>query len=262
MPAPDGETGRTGIPGVASARMPRHIAMIMDGNGRWAESRGLSRSEGHIAGAKTVRRVMNACRPLGIEYLTLYSFSAENWSRPKDEIDALMELCVLYCRSERDSLLEERVRVRVIGDREGLPSEVRSALEELERVTAGESGSTLVLAINYAGRAEIVRAARRLVGDIASGAIGPDQIDADAISARLDTAGIPDPDLLVRTAGEMRVSNFLLWQISYAEIHVTRTLWPDFGENDLHAAIRDYACRQRKFGGLPDAADSSVQPPC
>lgn len=262
MPDPTRGAGAESIPGVPSERVPRHIAVIMDGNGRWAESRGLPRSQGHVAGAKAVRRVMNACRPLGVEYLTLYSFSAENWSRPKDEIDALMELCVLYCRSERDALLEEGVRVRVIGDRDGLPAHVREALEDIERATADLQESTLVLAINYGGRAEIVRAAKRLVDDVGSGRIEPDRIDADAISARLDTAGIPDPDLLIRTAGEMRVSNFLLWQISYAEIHVTRTLWPDFSESDLHDAIRDYACRQRKFGGLPDAATLSVRPPC
>lgn len=251
-----------GLTDVPPERMPRHVAIIMDGNGRWAQQRGMSRSDGHRQGAKSVRAVMTACKPLGIEYLTLYSFSAENWSRPQDEIDALMELCVLYCRSERDSLVEEGIRVRWIGDRSRLPSQVRGALEEVEHATAGVSGPTLVLAINYAGRAEIVHAARRIAQDVAAGRMRPEDVDDGEIASRLYTAGIPDPDLLIRTAGEMRVSNFLLWQISYSEIHVTRTLWPDFAESDLHAAIRDYACRQRKFGGLPDSPPSSTRPPC
>lgn len=243
-------------------RMPRHIAIIMDGNGRWAQARGLPRAEGHRQGAKSVRAVMTACKPLGIEYLTLYSFSAENWSRPKDEIDALMELCVLYCRSERDSLVEEGIRVRWIGDRGGIPAPVRDALEDVEAATAHVTGPTLVLAINYAGRAEIAQAARRIAEDVAAGRIRAHEVDERAVADRLYTHGIPDPDLLIRTAGEMRVSNFLLWQISYAEIHVTKALWPDFAESDLHAAIRDYACRQRKFGGLPDSAASSTRTPC
>ncbi len=247
---------------VPRERMPRHIAIIMDGNGRWAQARGLPRAEGHRQGAKSVRAVMTACKPLGIEYLTLYSFSAENWSRPKEEIDALMELCVLYCRSERDSLVEEGIRVRWIGDRGGLPPAVRGALEEVESATALVTGPTLLLAINYAGRAEIAHAARRIAEDVAAGRMRPDQVGERAVAERLYTAGVPDPDLLIRTAGEMRVSNFLLWQISYAEIHVTKALWPDFAEADLHAAIRDYACRQRKFGGLPDAPASSVRNPC
>lgn len=250
------------LPDVPRDRIPRHVAIIMDGNGRWAEARGLSRSEGHRAGAKSVRAVMRACKPLGIEYLTLYSFSTENWRRPREEIDALMELCVLYCRSEQASLVEEGIRVRVIGERAGLPAHVRGALEDVEGATQHLTGPTLVLAINYAGRAEIVSAARRIAEDAIAGRLAPSEIDERLVASRLHTAGVPDPDLLVRTAGEMRVSNFLLWQISYAEIHVTRTLWPDFGHADLHAAIRDYACRQRKFGALPGSADASAPPPC
>lgn len=251
-----------GLPDVPRERMPRHVAIIMDGNGRWAQQRGLLRAEGHRQGAKSVRAVMTACKPLGIEYLTLYSFSAENWSRPKEEIDALMELCVLYCRSERDSLVEEGIRVRWIGDRAGLPVAVREALEEVEAATAHVTGPTLVLAINYAGRAEIAQAARRIADDVAAGRMRVEEVDERAVASRLYTAGFPDPDLLIRTAGEMRVSNFLLWQISYAEIHVTRALWPDFAEADLHTAIRDYACRQRKFGGLPDSPASGTRTPC
>ncbi|MBX3316868.1 MAG: di-trans,poly-cis-decaprenylcistransferase [Phycisphaeraceae bacterium] len=250
------------LPDVPWERIPRHIAIIMDGNGRWAQARGLPRSEGHRAGAKSVRAVITACKPLGVRFMTLYSFSAENWTRPKEEIDALMELCVLYCRAERDSLVAEGIRVRWIGDREGLPSPVRDALEDVEQATAHVTGPTLVLAINYAGRSEIVRAARLLAQDVESGLVCSSEIDERMVASRLFAPDIPDPDLLVRTAGEMRVSNFLLWQISYAEIHVTRTLWPDFAESDLHTAIRDYACRQRKFGGLPDPLASSRREPC
>lgn len=247
---------------VSTERIPHHVAIIMDGNGRWAQQRGKPRSEGHRAGASSVREVMRACLPLGIKYLTLYSFSTENWRRPKDEIDALMELCVLYCRSEQESLVREGIRVRWIGDRDGLPAPVRGALEDVERATESQTGATLVLAINYAGRAEIARAARRIAEDVRAGRLEPADVDERAVAERLYTGDIPDPDLLIRTAGEMRVSNFLLWQISYAEIHVTSTLWPDFGANDLHAAIRDYACRQRKFGGLPGSADTSAPTPC
>ena len=243
-------------------RVPTHVAIIMDGNGRWAERRGLSRSEGHRAGAKSVREVMKACQPLGVRYLTLYSFSSENWRRPKEEIDALMELCVLYCRSEQESLVREGIRVRWIGDRDALPSHARAALEDVEAATRHQTGATLVLAINYSGRAEITRAARLLARDARDGRVDPEAIDDQALAARLYTSDIPDPDLLIRTAGEMRVSNFLLWQISYAEIHVTRTLWPDFGPSDLCDAIRDYACRQRKFGGLPGSETKDIAPPC
>lgn len=247
---------------LSSDRIPNHVAIIMDGNGRWAQQRGLPRSEGHRAGASSVREVMRACRPLGIKYLTLYSFSAENWRRPKDEIDALMELCVLYCRSEQESLVREGIRVRWIGDRDGLPPLVRGALEDVERATSTQTGATLVLAINYAGRAEITRAARLIAEDVRAGRLDPRDVDERAVTERLYTGDIPDPDLLIRTAGEMRVSNFLLWQISYAEIHVTRTLWPDFRASDLHAAVRDYACRQRKFGALPGSAHASATSPC
>ena len=243
-------------------RIPAHVAIIMDGNGRWAEQRGMSRSEGHRAGAKSVREVMRACRPLGVKYLTLYSFSSENWRRPKEEIDALMELCVLYCRSEQESLVREGIRVRWIGDREALPAHARGALEDVERATAGQTGATLVLAINYSGRGEIARAARLLAQEAQEGRLDPETIDERAVSERLFTSDLPDPDLLIRTAGEMRVSNFLLWQISYAEIHVTRTLWPDFGPDHLCEAIRDYACRQRKFGGLPASLSTKSTPPC
>lgn len=248
------------LPDVHPASIPRHIAIIMDGNGRWAQSKGLPRIAGHKAGAKTVKEIVSACGDIGVEVLTLYSFSVENWRRPKDEIDALMELCVAYCQSERDSLIKEGIRIRVVGDREGLPPHVRDALGALEEATSSLTGPTLALAINYGGRSELVHAARELARDVQAGLLTPEQVNEQTLQDRLYTRGLPDPDLLIRTAGEMRVSNFLLWQISYAEIHVTRTLWPDFGTTDLHAAVRDYACRQRRFGGLPNTAPERPTP--
>ncbi len=238
------------LPDVHPVRIPRHIAMIMDGNGRWATARGLPRTDGHKAGAKAVRTALVACSALGVEYLTLYSFSSENWRRPEDEVRALMELCVQTCHSEQAELSSTGVRVRVIGRREGLPEDVTAALDFVEQATAGGSRITLCLAINYGSRAEIADAARSLARDVAAGTLAPDQIDEAALESRLYTAGIPDPDLLIRTAGEMRVSNYLLWQISYSELYVTPTLWPDFSAKDLHAAVREYAGRNRKFGGL------------
>ncbi len=238
------------LPDVHPARIPRHVAIIMDGNGRWAIERGLPREIGHHNGAKTVRTVLTECARLGIEFLTLYSFSLENWKRPKDEIEALMRLCVSYCDSEREELLQRNVRCRVIGRREGLPGHVLDALDRLVGDTAACTGTTLVLAINYASRAEIVDAARAIARDAAAGTLDPESLDERAFASRLYTAGIPDPDLLVRTAGELRLSNYLLWQISYAELFVTERLWPDFSVSDLHQAVRAYAGRNRTFGGL------------
>lgn len=238
------------LPDVHPARIPRHVAMIMDGNGRWALARGLPRALGHRAGAETVRRIVRACGELGIEQLTLYSFSAENWKRPDDEVAALMELCKAYLDAERESLVREGIRFRVIGRRHGLPDDVVAAIESVESATASGRAGTLCLAINYGGRAEIVDAARSLAKDAVAGSIDADAIDESAFASRLYTADMPDPDLLIRTAGEMRVSNYLLWQISYAELHVTDVLWPDFSVADFHEAIRDYAARSRRFGGL------------
>lgn len=242
------------LPDVHPSRIPRHIAMIMDGNGRWATARGLPRTEGHRAGAKSVRSALVACAKLGVEYLTLYSFSSENWRRPEDEVRALMELCVQTCHSEQQELSSQSVRVRVIGRREGLPQDVQDALGFVESATASGSRITLCLAINYGSRGEITDAVRSLARDVASGTLKPEEIDEARLASRLYTAGMPDPELLIRTAGEMRISNYLLWQISYAEIHVTDVLWPDFSAADLHAAIRDYASRNRKFGGLSPGA--------
>ena len=238
------------LPDVHPGRIPRHIAVIMDGNGRWAKARGFDRTFGHRNGARVVRETLEECVRVGVEVLTLYSFSQENWKRPADEVASLMLLCETYLAGEREHMVREGIRFRMIGDREGLPASVRNAIEETERATAREDGTMLVLALNYGSRSEIARAARTLAERAVAGEISPEQITPELIGAHLDTAGMPDPDLLIRTAGEMRVSNYLLWQISYAEFHVTPTLWPDFGAADLHAAIRDYAGRNRKFGGL------------
>ncbi|MFG0286498.1 MAG: isoprenyl transferase [Phycisphaerales bacterium JB039] len=240
----------TELPDVDPRRLPRHIAIIMDGNGRWAEQRGFPRIVGHRNGAATVRQVIECAGRLGIEALTLYSFSMENWKRPSEEVQALMALCVMYLEGEREEMVREGVRFRVIGRRAGLPPEVVAGIESVERATAHCTRATLCLALNYGARAEIVDAARALARRVRDGDLAPDDIDETAFSGALYTAGLPDPDLLIRTAGEMRISNYLLWQISYAELHVTDVLWPDFGDADLHAAIRDFASRKRRFGGL------------
>jgi len=231
-------------------RWPRHVAVIMDGNGRWAQARGLPRAAGHREGVTTVRRVVTEAARLGLEAITLYSFSSENWKRPADEVAALMMLCCEFLRIERETMLRENIRFRRIGRRDGLPSEVLAELDETERVTAHHTGLTLCLALNYGSRTEIVDAARALAQEVAAGRRTVDSIDEAAFAGHLYTAGIPDPDLLLRTAGEMRVSNYLLWQISYAELHVTDTLWPDFSVEDFHRAIAAFASRERRFGGV------------
>jgi undecaprenyl diphosphate synthase len=234
----------------ADRRLPRHIAIIMDGNGRWAQSRGLPRIEGHRHGVASVRRVTEHCARLGIEQLTLYCLSSENWRRPRLELDFLMHLLEQYMIEERSLLLRERIRVSMIGNRDGLAA---ATLDEFDRTVAlcsGNDGMRLCLAVNYGARAEITAAARSLATDARAGRIDPATIDEAMLAARLDTAGMPDPDLLIRTAGEMRVSNFLLWQISYAELWVTDALWPDFGAEHLDAALASFAARDRRFGGL------------
>jgi undecaprenyl diphosphate synthase len=238
------------VEGVPRERLPRHIAVIMDGNGRWALNRGLPRIEGHRAGARAVRAVVTECARLGLGVLTLYSFSLENWKRPADEVGALMELCLEYLINERSELLENNIRFVRLGRRDGLPREVLEQLDQCEAATARCTGLTLALALNYGSRAEIADAVRAIARDVRSGRLAPEDITEASISARLYTAGLPDPDLLIRTAGEFRLSNYLLWQLSYAELHVTETLWPDFDVPDLHAAIRDFAGRQRRYGGL------------
>jgi len=242
--------------GLSRERMPRHIAVIMDGNGRWAQRKGLPRALGHRAGAKAVQVIVGEASKLGIEALTLYSFSSENWKRPPDEVSALMELCREYIRAEQSRMVASDIRFRRIGRRDGMPAIVLDALDDAERATAHCRGLTLCLALNYGSRTEITDAVQAIAMKVARGELVPDAIDEATIARHLYTHGLPDPDLLIRTAGERRVSNYLLWQISYAELHVADALWPDFGPAELHAAIRDFASRERRFG------DVTAQPPC
>ena len=230
--------------------VPRHIAIIMDGNGRWAKERGLPRLEGHRSGAESVREVMEACIELGVEYLTLYAFSSENWSRPESEVSALMTLLNRFLDEKAKDLDRQNVRLLVIGQLDRLPEKTRALIERIKARTADHTTMTLVLALSYGGREEIVSAARSLAADAVAGTLTPDQIDADLFASRLQTAGIPDPDLLVRTSGEMRVSNFLLWQISYAEIVIVKKFWPDFRQGDLFETVKEYQRRHRRFGAL------------
>ncbi|MDY7009148.1 MAG: isoprenyl transferase [Planctomycetota bacterium] len=240
---------RAGI-GIPGERFPRHVAIIMDGNGRWASHRGLPRPAGHAEGAKVVRKIVTEAARLGLEALTLYSFSIENWRRPRDEVNALMGLYAEYLIRERVTVMEHNIRLRHLGRREGLPVSVLTELDHSVDVSRDNTGMWLNLALNYGGRAELTAAVRAISERAAEGKITPEQVDERVISDALDTAGLPDPDLLIRTAGEMRVSNFLLWQVSYAEFYVTDTLWPDFDEKDFGEAIRAFADRHRRFGGL------------
>ena len=243
------------LPNVDPAKIPVHIAMIMDGNGRWAQERGLARIQGHHHGAKNVRVMLEACAAIGVEVLTLYSFSTENWSRPDDEIQGLMEMCVAYCEHEREALKEHNVRVRVLGRREGMPVQALNALDSLVEATGECTGITLCLAVNYGGRDEIVDAARSLAAKAVSGEIHPDQIDASMFADSLTTKGLPDPDLLIRTGGDFRVSNYLLWQISYAEIMVTDVQWPDFSKEQFLGMIQRFAARSRRFGNIESESE-------
>ena len=228
---------------------PRHIAIIMDGNGRWAEARGRPRIEGHRAGAKAVQSVVENTARCGVEVLTLYSFSTENWSRPKAEISALMALFEDYMNSERDRLVDQGIRYKRLGRREGLPTGVLDRSDRLEAETSHGASMTLQIAINYGSRQEITDAARRLAIDVSMGRLNPDDIDEKALSARMLTAAVPDPDLIIRTGGEARLSNFLLWQSSYAELVVQDGLWPDFDADALHRALQEYEQRPRRLGG-------------
>ena len=239
---------------VPQERRPRHIAVIMDGNGRWAQQQGKERIEGHLRGVETVRDVMNACNDFGIQVLTLYCFSSENWKRPPQELDFLMTLLTKYLIGERETLVENNLRVRVIGRRDGLPAGVQEEIEETLKACEQCDGMTLCLAINYGSRTEMVDAIRDIAEHCRDGKIQADEIDEKMVSQSLQTQGLPDPDLLIRTSGEMRISNFLLWQISYAEIWVTPTLWPEFGKESLAEAIRDFSNRNRRFGGLDAGA--------
>lgn len=229
-------------------KLPTHVAVIMDGNGRWAKKHLLSRIKGHEKGSEAVRTIVRACREFGIAYLTLYAFSTENWQRPKNEIDALMALLIKFLKSEQQELFENDIRLHAIGQIKRLPAEVQQALRETMELTRKNSGLQLNLALSYGSRAEIVRMVRRIAQKSKNGQMDPDHIDAEVVAQHLYTKGIPDPDLLIRTSGEMRISNFLLWQVAYSEIHVTPTYWPDFSRDEFHQILKDFQKRERRFG--------------
>ena len=229
-------------------KLPRHLAIIMDGNGRWAEQRLLDRVAGHRQGAESVRTVVRACREIGIAYLTLFAFSAENWSRPQPEVEALMTLLKDYLVTELREMLDNNIRLLAIGDLSRLPKEVVSALNETMKLTAAATGMTLTLALSYGGRDDIIQAIRRITANSRDGNLTPEDIDEGLFSKYLWTASLPDPDLLIRTSGEVRISNFFLWQLAYTEIYVTPNLWPDFKKEDLIQALLSYQDRERRFG--------------
>lgn len=237
---------------------PRHVALIMDGNGRWAEAHGLPRYEGHRYGVEALRRAVRAAVELEISFLTVYSFSVENWSRPREEVQSLIGLLHRFIRNDLAELHAHNVRVRVIGQRTGLASDIAALLREAELVTKANTGLHLIVAFNYGARQEIAAAARSLAEDVAAGRLAPSDVTADAISARLDTQGIPDPDLIIRTSGEQRLSNFLLWQAAYAEFVFLPIHWPDFDKAAFEYAITDYAHRDRRFGRLEAASKAKT----
>lgn len=232
---------------------PRHVAVIMDGNGRWAKKRGLPRSAGHKKGADAVRTLLEAAKDAGIDYVTLFSFSSENWRRPEEEVGYLMRLMRYYLGSEIDKLHTNGVRLRVIGDRSRLDRDFVTLIETAEKRTEGNTSQTLQIALDYGSRREIVHAARRLAEEVKAGTLEPEAIDEDLFASRLYTADVPDPDLIIRTSGEQRISNFLLWQAAYAELVFLDTLWPDFSKRDLEAAIDEYNRRERRFGSTGDS---------
>ncbi len=233
-------------------RLPVHLAVIMDGNGRWAQQRMLKRIIGHQRGAETVKMVVEQASLLGIKYLTLFAFSAENWSRPALEVRALMTLLKKYIRQETARMMRKNIRYNVIGDRSELPDDVNETLDEAIHKTAANTGMVLTLALSYGGRQELCRAAARLAQDAVSGKLSPADITTDLFESYLDTGGLPDPDFLIRTSGEMRISNFLLWQLAYTELYFTDTNWPDFTINELHKALADFQSRERRFGMTGD----------
>jgi undecaprenyl diphosphate synthase len=231
-------------------RIPTHVAIIMDGNGRWARQRGLPRIKGHEAGAESVRAIVRACRNTGVKYLTLYAFSVENWVRPKEEIAGLMRLLGRFLRHEERELHDNRVQLRVIGRREDLPAALLKEIGRVEERTRAYDGGTLILALSYGGRTEIAHAAREIARLAKRGDLDPEDVDEKTVAAHLYAPDVPDPDLLIRTSGEMRISNFLLWQISYSELYVTDVLWPDFREEQFRLALAEFGRRHRRFGDI------------
>ncbi|MFR2732155.1 isoprenyl transferase [Hoylesella buccalis] len=238
-------------------RIPTHVAIIMDGNGRWAAERGKERSFGHQAGVETVRRITSECVRLGVKYLTLYTFSTENWNRPEDEVSALMGL--VLSSLEDEIFMKNNVRFRVIGDVKRLPESVRAKLRETEEHTAANTTMTMVVALSYSARWEMTHALQNIVADVQAGRVHADDVDEKLVGQHLETAFMPDPDLLIRTGGELRVSNFLLWQIAYSELYFCDTYWPDFNEADLHQAIIDFQSRQRRFGKTESQIEDQIK---
>lgn len=238
------------------SNLPKHIAVIMDGNGRWAESKGAERVYGHKNAIEAVRAATEGCAELGVKFLTLYAFSTENWGRPKAEVDALMQLLVATIKGEMETLMKNNVRLASIGDIKSLPAACQQELKEAIELTRKNTGLTLILALNYSGRWEILEAVKKLAGMAVSNHIDIDEINQEAFAAQLSTKGVPDPELLIRTSGEMRVSNFLLWQIAYTELYVTNVLWPDFRREHLYEAILAYQQRERRFGKISEQVKS------
>lgn len=230
--------------------IPNHVAIILDGNGRWAKKRGMPRNYGHAQGAKNVEVICRAAHNMGIRYLTVYAFSTENWNRPKEEVDALMKLLNQYMKNCQKTAKKNNMRVRVIGDKSGLSEEIRKDIAALEEATKDYDGLNFTIALNYGGRDELTRAVKKIAGSVKNGAVSPEDITEETITAALDTAGLPDPDLLIRTSYELRISNYLLWQIAYSEFYFTEVPWPDFDEKELQKAVEAYALRNRRFGGI------------
>lgn len=230
--------------------LPAHIGVIMDGNGRWAKRRGLPRSAGHQAGADTLKKIVTECNKMGIKYITVYAFSTENWKRPKDEVDFLMNLLLSYLRDSERTLAKENVVIRAIGDRSALTEEIREQIKKTEKFTEKNTGIVMNIALNYGSREEIANAARSLAKKVKDGEINAEDIDEDSISSELYTSGQPDPDLIIRTSNELRLSNFLMWQSAYSELYFTKTLWPDFSVEDLYSAIIEFQSRNRRYGGV------------
>ena len=237
---------------MASGEIPRHIAIIMDGNGRWAKSKGNIRTFGHKAGVDSVRDITEACAQVGVKYLTLYAFSTENWGRPQSEVNALMRLLVNSLRKEADNLNENDIKLATIGQIERFPDKCQAELQEAMELTSKNTRLHLCLALSYSGRWDIVEAVKKLAVQVKEGTLDPDEIDDDLLSAHLSTAEIPDPDLIIRTSGEYRISNFLLWQLAYSELYITETYWPDFRREELYKAIESFQQRERRFGKLED----------
>lgn len=238
--------------------IPQHIAIIMDGNGRWAKAKGMPRVFGHREGVRSVREIVEICGEIGVRYLTLYAFSTENWKRPKDEVSTLMSILVTSLRQELKNLHRNNVRLTTIGDLSKLPAEAQAELEEAREKTKDNTGLTLNLALSYSGRWDLTRALRSIAADVAAGALAAENVNEALISSRLSTAGMPDPDLLIRSSGELRISNFLLWELAYTEIHITDCFWPDFRKPQLLEAISEYQRRERRFGLVSEQLDGET----